>query len=170
MKKYIDYYSVQHPEAANEESQKYIEELVSNFSESSGLSREEVLEELKKGRQIHTIQINPLEMTTGLDWSLENFLHEIDFHLIKFIEGEIRTEEHQDHKEAFMYELLSDENKKIVDTGGSPPSEELPRESKGYKLYELIKSRIKENGYKKDLSDEKTKERIEMARKLKKGN
>jgi hypothetical protein len=129
------------PQQARDE---YMNQNIQEWTEKSGLSENQIKNEIKKGRLIHIVSFNPMEIMTGLDWSLNDFLHEINFHLIGNINGKVRTSKNQDHKEVFMYDNLSDINKKRIDAGESVDFDELPKESEGYKLYDLILKRIQE--------------------------
>lgn len=155
-------YFKQYPDAVTPEDQNIMDEMVKEFSEISGLSIEEVRSEIDRGRTIHVVAFNPIQINTKLDYSLNNFLHEIEFHLIGNIQGKIRTEANQDHKEAFLYDLLSDGLKALIDKKMSPDEQQLPKESMGYKLYQIIVERLKVGDYKKDVSDEANKKRLDF--------
>lgn len=160
----IKYYE-QYPEMADKANNDYTNKIAKKWMDATGLSREEVIDEIINGRDIHIVKFNPLEvLSKDLNWSINNFIHEIVLHVIKNVNGIKREAAHQDHKEAFLYESLSEKDKKTVDTGGSPYPEYLPKDSDGYKLYERIKGIINNKGYKLDTSDEKDKTEKEWIR------
>jgi RHS repeat-associated protein len=154
---YFKYYK-QYPNAITPQIQAKMDEVLSKYI-NRGFTTLEAEDIVMRERVVHIVSFNPTQANTTLDWSLNNFIHEIDIHLIKDIKGIIRTEMHQDHKESFMYEKLNEDQKKVVDRGDSPPAFTLPEGSHGSNLYKEITDAIKHNNYLKDNSSETQKER-----------
>ena len=163
---FIKYYN-DHPEKLDNRLKNTFDKVIGSFSDATGLNREETISEIIKGRMVHVVGFNPMETTKDLDWTLNDFLHEINFHLKKDIEGVVRNEKLEDHKQAYQYELLIPEQKSKLDIGQSIDPRIAPPTSTAFQLQQTIDNRIQTQNYKKDVSDEKQKEKFNTIRSLK---
>ena len=164
-KNYIEYYT-KYPEMINEKVTEAMGKLLQPLVDA-GLTQEQAKQEVIKGRTVHVVTFNPQESLTSLDWSLNDFVHEIELHLQNNINGLKRTVSHEDHKKAHDYEKLTPDQKAKIDAGQSLDPLIAPEGSQVRKIQEKINERIKTKGYKKDTSDEKNKSRIKDIKDIK---
>ena len=143
----IAYYKffLENPESMTDEARTWIDAFEKEF-EIYDLTFNQIKTEIEEGKErIYIIVLEAVDAASETMYNLESIFHEIDFHLIH----KLNDPEHdsgggiKDHKVAFDYERLTDEQKQIIDIGNSLEGNKAPEGSPARNLYILIRETLK---------------------------
>ncbi|WP_317191637.1 RHS repeat domain-containing protein [Fulvivirga sediminis] len=121
--------------------------------EKYAINIELIREQILDGKsQIHFVALEGQQAMSGVDWNLESIVHEILIHLQEHIvdgkgDGDYGVE---DHMTANDYEKLTEDQKKIIDSGSSISGSEAPEGSLARKIYDDVSNALDGGEYKKD--------------------
>ena len=117
-----------------------------NLIKMSGMTEDEIMETYENGQTIFMVAISMNRIKQGLRESTATFFHEIEAHLMRELAGKKETEPNKDHIDYFnFYENLKFFNEYFdaINSGKSPPIEDIPKNSPAGKTLKVIDAAIK---------------------------